>query len=895
MPRRIVALLVFLAALFVTIPALAQYMYLDSNGDGIHTDADVVPASGEADIDVWLVTNAGRDGMPAVCSTSNDPFKMNSYVVNLRAVGGTVAWGPFTNDVSGFTNLPAAKDSLEFQGGAYLMGSIDPGRYRLCTLRVAVTGGAPRIDIVPDSKYLVGPTSFGSPCGGLDFDNTPKLGQDWFDADGLDYPAAGQPPGFEPVDDVTIDENTMASRHIAAVDPDGEDLTFTMQGLPGFASASTPIHVPGRVDVDITFAPTYASAAWYLPTSYLISLTVEDAAHRRQGSFRVTVRNVNRPPVIQPIADVTIEVGTTVAVPIVATDPDPDGAPTLSLVDAPPFAGFAANQVELRPGIEDVGTYTVRVQAIDRYGASVTSTFQVTVANSGAHRPPTFDPIADLEMDEGTMQRISIHATAYEQDPVSLRMLEGPPYGQFSSQAYPGQAFGELTLSPGARDSGTVTVRLEASTTLYRSTVAFVVHVRNRPFPPEFIAGPGCVEPGGRGWSSFWVYAADLDSARVTCGDLPSWARAGYSQVGSFQYGFPTPGTLLIEMTPGPEEPPASVPVTLYLNRGTPEEMSWPSTLTISPYDACMGEGGGFLDGDPGPIPEAGGPYSGVAGAPVAFHASSSPPVAENAFRWTFGDGHAALGSSVTHAFAEGGTYRVVVRTSNRVASRDSADVVIADAYPARAVLDQAHMPLQLSRPGDFCVTLEQESDGFNLADLDPGSLWLRVARGGGPDSIRATVKNGLIAETNGSSARVHVCFEHAALDLLFAGVRGRLTVEGRVQGRLQSGARVRAPITLTVVGRAGDPGKVAIRPNPLNPTGTISFEIAHTGRVLARIYDVSGRLVRTLSDGVWPAGVIELPFDGMNGYGGALGSGVYYYRIESPDRSWTGRITVLK
>ncbi|MEK7314769.1 MAG: hypothetical protein AAB011_01185, partial [Candidatus Eisenbacteria bacterium] len=34
-------------------PTAAQYMYLDANGDGLHTDADVVPVSGTVTFDVW--------------------------------------------------------------------------------------------------------------------------------------------------------------------------------------------------------------------------------------------------------------------------------------------------------------------------------------------------------------------------------------------------------------------------------------------------------------------------------------------------------------------------------------------------------------------------------------------------------------------------------------------------------------------------------------------------------------------------------------------------------------------------------------------------------------------------------------------------------------------------
>ena len=40
----------------------AQYMYLDSNGDGLHSGSDRLSASGATTVDVWLKTNENRDG-----------------------------------------------------------------------------------------------------------------------------------------------------------------------------------------------------------------------------------------------------------------------------------------------------------------------------------------------------------------------------------------------------------------------------------------------------------------------------------------------------------------------------------------------------------------------------------------------------------------------------------------------------------------------------------------------------------------------------------------------------------------------------------------------------------------------------------------------------------------
>ena len=66
--------------------------------------------------------------------------------------------------------------------------------------------------------------------------------------------------------------------------------------------------------------------------------------------------------------------------------------------------------------------------------------------------------------------------------------------------------------------------------------------------------------------------------------------------------------------------------------------------------------------------------------------------------------------------------------------------------------------------------------------------------------------------------------------------------------------------------------------PNPFNPSTTIRFEIPDMETVTLRVFDVLGREVATLLDGVLTAaGAYDIPFDA-----GKLASGVYFYRLEA-------------
>jgi len=85
-------------------------------------------------------------------------------------------------------------------------------------------------------------------------------------------------------------------------------------------------------------------------------------------------------------------------------------------------------------------------------------------------------------------------------------------------------------------------------------------------------------------------------------------------------------------------------------------------------------------------------------------------------------------------------------------------------------------------------------------------------------------------------------------------------------------------------------------RPNPFNPSTTIVFSLARPEAVTLAVYDLSGRLVRTLVDGrVYPAGPNEEVWDGRDDQGRSGSAGVYVYRLETPSFRGTRRMTLLK
>jgi hypothetical protein len=83
--------------------------------------------------------------------------------------------------------------------------------------------------------------------------------------------------------------------------------------------------------------------------------------------------------------------------------------------------------------------------------------------------------------------------------------------------------------------------------------------------------------------------------------------------------------------------------------------------------------------------------------------------------------------------------------------------------------------------------------------------------------------------------------------------------------------------------------------PNPFNPSTTIRFQVPQTVDVRLKVYDVGGRLVRTLVDEEKKPNVYEVVWDGHDNNGSRVASGVYFYKLEAGSFVKTRKMVILK
>jgi subtilisin family serine protease len=97
-----------------------------------------------------------------------------------------------------------------------------------------------------------------------------------------------------------------------------------------------------------------------------------------------------------------------------------------------------------------------------------------------------------------------------------------------------------------------------------------------------------------------------------------------------------------------------------------------------------------------------------------------------------------------------------------------------------------------------------------------------------------------------------------------------------------------------------GRPGaRLVLHPNAPNPfasSTSIRFMLPATATVDLRIFDVAGRLIRTLASGERrEAGLQQIRWDGRDAGGSRVASGVYFYRVDALDQSVTERVVRVK
>lgn len=83
--------------------------------------------------------------------------------------------------------------------------------------------------------------------------------------------------------------------------------------------------------------------------------------------------------------------------------------------------------------------------------------------------------------------------------------------------------------------------------------------------------------------------------------------------------------------------------------------------------------------------------------------------------------------------------------------------------------------------------------------------------------------------------------------------------------------------------------------PNPTRGTALIRYSLPTSRPVRLDVYDLGGRLVRSLANGMGTSGAHEARWDGRDAAGRAVAGGVYFYRLSSGGEALTRKLVMVR
>ncbi len=191
-----------------------------------------------------------------------------------------------------------------------------------------------------------------------------------------------RPPVLDAIGSKTVNEGELLEFTVSGSDPDpGDQLIFSASNLPSGAAFDPNTQT-------FSWIPGFEDAG-----NYTVRFTVTDDGSPQESDFEdvtITVGNVNRPPVLDPIGQRSVNEGQLLQFVVTGSDPDPGDQLIFSASNLPSGAAFDPNTRTFSwiPGFEDAGNYTVRFTVTDD-GSPQESDFEdVTITVGNVNRPP---------------------------------------------------------------------------------------------------------------------------------------------------------------------------------------------------------------------------------------------------------------------------------------------------------------------------------------------------------------------------------------------------------------------------------------------------------------------------------------------------------------------------
>ncbi len=303
------------------------------------------------------------------------------------------------------------------------------------------------------------------------------------------------------------------------------------------------------------------------------------------------------------------------------------------------------------------------------------------------------------------------------------------------------------------------------------------------------------------------------------------------------------------------------------------------------------------------PVANPGGPYVGFTGIPIQLDgtASSDPDAGQTlTYDWDLGDGTTATGPLPVHTYSTANVFLVnLTVTDSDVLHLQNTATTNADIHD----FIEASVVLKAGSTNVIRTTGNGEQ---------PFGLWmlLRALTEVDPTTLRMTTTfphAGTVSEIKIDDKRLKIgdidedlfpdldfTFRTSDVRALLAHVPNGQTVTILITARsLVDGARFRGALDMVKRGPAATTSITAS--NPFRPEAPISYSVESGGSVSIRVFSVSGALIRSFSDRPAGAGTYPVRWDGRDGSGRPVPSGIYFVQMEQNGISSSRKLSVLR
>ena len=331
-----------------------------------------------------------------------------------------------------------------------------------------------------------------------------------------------RPPVISVPPDQVVDEGGSLSFDVSATDPDGDNLSFSAEGLPSGATFVDNGNGTGTFNFD----PDYCQAGVYQVTF----IVVDDGSPQLAdtGVVQVTVVDVNRRPEISDPGPQVVDEGDTLVFGVTGTDPDvcDNDVVTLYGEDLPSGADFSGTPGNPATGTftwvtdyDDAGVYYVRFIARDNHAPELADTVVVQMTVNDVNRPPVINVPGPQSVPEGDYLTFGVSAADPDGDPLTFYAHGLPSNATFTDN---GNGTGTFEFSPDYCQAGNYTVTfivVDNGSPPLADTGTVDITVINVNRPPEVVTNPDqyVVDSIGVDTVMIAVNAFDLDYS--ACGD----------------------------------------------------------------------------------------------------------------------------------------------------------------------------------------------------------------------------------------------------------------------------------------------------------------------------------------------------------------------------------------